>query len=119
MSISPCNLAVLSGCLSSPPRRRALESGSVLLNLEVTVAHPDARADTVPVSVFDPAAAVERLAEGDAVVVVGAVRRRFYRTPTGTASRTEVVAESVLPAGRKAAANALANAASELATVAD
>jgi hypothetical protein len=31
-------------------------------------------------------------------VVVGRVRRRFFKTPGGTQSRTEVVAEAVIPA---------------------
>jgi hypothetical protein len=42
------------------------------------------------------------LQEGDAVVVLGYVRRRFFRVAATTQSRTEVVAARVLPASRKA-----------------
>lgn len=99
---SDLNLAVIAGRLSSPPRTRDLPSGTRLVNLEVRVDHDDRAADTVPVACFDPPAAVDGLATGDAVVVVGRVRRRFFRAGGRTASSTEVVAGRVVPAGRRA-----------------
>ena len=45
---------------------------------------------------------VLRLEEGDAVVVTGRVRRRFFRAGGATASRTEVVADAVWPAHHRA-----------------
>jgi hypothetical protein len=38
------------------------------------------------------------------VVVIGSVRRRFFRADGGTRSRTEVVADRVIPARRAKAA---------------
>ncbi|HUW02403.1 MAG TPA: single-stranded DNA-binding protein [Acidimicrobiales bacterium] len=105
------NSALVAGTLSSPPRKRQLPSGSVLLNLEVRVDHADRAADSVPVSVFDPAATVAKLAEGDPVVVVGSIRRRFFRAGGATVSRTEVVADKVVRANRRAAVDRLAAAA--------
>ena len=106
-----CNSALVAGTLSSPPRRRQLPSGSVLLNLEVRVDHTDRAADSVPVAVFDPTAAVAKLAEGDPVVVVGSIRRRFFRAGGATVSRTEVVADKVVNGNRRATVERLAVAA--------
>ena len=38
---------------------------------------------------------------GDEVVVLGAVRRRFYKTGAGTGARVDVEAVAVARAGRK------------------
>ena len=95
------NLVVLRGHLSSAPVCRQLPSGSVLVALEVTTSTADG-AWSVPVAWFDPPVEVP-FDTGDAVVVFGAVRRRFFRTPSGTQSRTEVLATEVVSAtaGRK------------------
>ena len=82
------NLVVLRGHLSSEPRARELPSGSTLVQLEVTT-RSDAGAESVPVAWFDQPFAG---AAGDEVVVVGRVRRRFFRAGGVTQSRTEVVA---------------------------
>lgn len=95
------NLVVLRGVLSREPEVRALPSGSTLVAYELTVRAdgPDAaRAESVPVCWFDPPAAATGFADGADVVVVGRVRRRFFRAGGATASRTEVVADRVLSA---------------------
>jgi single-strand DNA-binding protein len=97
---SAMNIAVLRGTLSSPPVERTLPSGSRLVNYEVTTPDPaGGPADTAPVAWFDPPSRLPAVGQGDEVVVLGRVRRRFFRTAAGaTASRTEVVAERVVPA---------------------
>jgi single-strand DNA-binding protein len=105
------NVVVLQGRLSRPAEERVLGSGSRLVALEVTVPRPGERADTVPVSWVDPPPAIALLGAGEEVVVVGRVRRRFFRTAAGTASRTEVAARVVVPARQaKRAAAALTRA---------
>jgi single-stranded DNA-binding protein len=96
------NLAVLCGPCSGPAEVRVLESGTRLATLAVrcAVAGPgggtaDERATSVPVTVWDPPAWVETLAAGDAVVVVGRMRRRFYQRPGGVGSRVDVEAEMI------------------------
>jgi single-strand DNA-binding protein len=65
---------------------------------------------------FDPAALADSLQQGDTVLVVGCVRRRFFRTAATTQSRTEVVAQRVVPASRRAqVARTLAEVAAALA----
>lgn len=92
------NLTVLVGRLARPPRQRILPSGDGLVEYEVTVRRPGQRAETVPVVWPDaPAAALDPTTDS-VVVVVGRVRRRFFRSGGATASRTEVVAERVVPA---------------------
>jgi single-strand DNA-binding protein len=91
-----CNLAVLRGTVTSDPKHRELPSGTVVTNLEVTT-RSDSLTASVPVVVHDRAVAV---GAGDDVVVVGTVRRRFFRTGGVTRSRTEVVADRVVPARR-------------------
>jgi single-strand DNA-binding protein len=97
------NVAILQGRLSSPPRLTTLPSGDALLALEVTVRPDGARPDSVPVSWFGPPSAAVAWPTGHEVVVVGRIRRRWFRAGTARASRTEVVATAVVPAGRRAA----------------
>ena len=53
--------------------------------------------ETVPVVWPDPPASALNLDTDQPVTVVGRVRRRFFRTQGGTRSRTEVVADTVVP----------------------
>lgn len=99
---APLNLVLLRGRLSRPPELRELPSGTRLVAYEVTVERPGSRAESVPVTWFDPPRGATALDAGDAVVVVGRVRRRFFRAGGATGSRTEVVADRVV-AGRRAA----------------
>ena len=94
------NLAVIRGPLSSEPELRALASGSTVANLAVR-APTAGRATSVPISVWDPPAWVSELAEGDDVIVLGAVRRRFYRAGAGTGSRVDVEAVFIGRAGKR------------------
>jgi single-stranded DNA-binding protein len=101
------NVAIVEGRLSSPPRVTELGSGDVLVRYEVTVAREGAPADSVPVSWLGSAtrAPATELETGDEVVAVGRVRRRWYRPAAGgSRSATEVVADVVVPARRRAAA---------------
>jgi single-strand DNA-binding protein len=110
------DLAVVVGSLSSDPVATTLPSGSTLIRYEVTV-RDVAPADTVPVSWFDPSRP-PALAGGDRVVVVGRVRRRFFRAGGATRSATEVVASSVTrPRSTGAAAAALDAATAVLAAL--
>jgi single-strand DNA-binding protein len=116
------NLVVLRGVLSRDPEARELPSGDALVAYDVTV-RPEpasgegARAESVPVAWFDPPAAATAMAAGDEVVVVGRVRRRFFRAGGATVSRTEVVAVRVVPA--RAPAKVRAALAAALAAVLD
>lgn len=98
------DLAVIAGVLSRDPVVTELPSGTRLHRYEVTV-RDRSPADSVPVAWFDPQRP-PALAAGDAVVVVGRVRRRFYRSGGATRSATEIEAERV--ARRSTVARALA-----------
>ena len=50
---------------------------------------------SMPVAVWNPASWVESLEPGEEVVVVGRVRRRFFRAAGAAASRVEVEADVV------------------------
>lgn len=99
-TIDATNVALVQGRLSGPPRRRELPSGSVLVELDVTT-RGEFGSCSVPVAWFEPGAAADALDEGDGVVVLGFVRRRFFRSGATTQSRTEVVAQRVVPATRR------------------
>jgi len=105
------NHVVLVGRLSSDPQQRSLVSGSVLWSLELTTDTPDG-AWSVPVAWFDPPIAPV-FGVGDELVVLGSVRRRFFRTPAGTQSRTEVVASEVVAATSRRKVTSLLRRASE------
>jgi single-strand DNA-binding protein len=93
-SVESVNVAIVRGRLSSPAEVRVLPSDQVLVQLQVTT-RVDGEAQSVPVSVLDPASWVETLDTGDDVVVVGKVRRRFFRAGGATASRVELHADLV------------------------
>lgn len=109
------NIVIVQGVLSRAPERRELPSGDCLGQFEVTVRFPDRPTASVPVAWFDPPDRALALAAGAEVLVTGEVRRRFFRTPAGTGSRTEVVATAVIPASqRKRVRTALDAAAASL-----
>jgi single-strand DNA-binding protein len=91
------NVVVLRGRLSRPPEHRELPSGDSLVAYEVTVEREGEKAESVPVVCFGESAASD-LEPDTEVVVVGRVRRRFFRAGGSTQSRTEVVADGVVPA---------------------
>lgn len=97
--MSERNVVVLCGTLSAEPRPRELPSGTTLTQFDVTT-RVDSGTHSVPVAWFDPPSSASSLTAGEAVVVVGTVRRRFFRAGGVTQSRTEVVAERVVPARR-------------------
>jgi single-strand DNA-binding protein len=92
------NVVALVGRLARPAESRELPSGDRLVTYELTVRRPGERADTVPVVWFDAPARAAELAVDEQVVVVGRIRRRFFRAGGGTQSRTEVVADIVVAA---------------------
>ena len=94
------NLVVLRGHLSGAPQVRLLSSGSTVHSFDLVTTGPDGRA-AGPVAWIDPPPTTT-LGEHAEVVVVGAVRRRFFRSGGSTQSRTEVVASEVIPASRRA-----------------
>jgi single-strand DNA-binding protein len=72
---------------------------------------------SVPVSWPDPTASQQTsFGSGDNVVIVGSVRRRFFRVGAQTQSRTEVIVESLVPQRRVKSARALVAATAELIT---
>ena len=111
------NVVAVAGTLSRPAEERVLTSGSRVVSYEVAVVGPDGKSETVPVAWYDPPSSGSGLDVGTKVVAVGRVRQRFFRTTQGSVtSRTEVVATSVVRAGRtKAVRDALARAIAEVA----
>lgn len=108
------NVAVLCGALSRAPEVRVLPSGDRLVAYEVTIRPPQGKAESVPVAWPDAPGWAERFPAGAEVVVVGRVRRRFFRAGGATSSRTEVVAHAVRKAGTAAARKAVHHAATQL-----
>jgi single-strand DNA-binding protein len=96
------NVVIVQGALARAPELRELQSGSLLVLLEVSTDHPSGRA-TVPVAWLDPPGEVD-LEPGTEIVVTGHVRRRFFRAGGSTQRRTEVVADHVVKARARARA---------------
>ncbi len=96
------NLAVIVGRISRPVGIIVLPSGDRLATFDVsTPTGVGGRRESVPVCWPDPAARVDQLNSDDEVVVVGRVRRRFFRVSGGALqSRTEISAQSVAPLRR-------------------
>jgi single-stranded DNA-binding protein len=124
------NLAVIWGTCSAPPEIRTLESGSRVASLAVRTpasattgrrgrGAPGTTATSVPVTVWDPPAWVETLDAGDAVVVVGSVRRRFFATRSGArGAKAEVEAATIAKATDRQLEQASTRALAALASLA-
>ena len=114
------NVVALRGRLARPAEQRVLPSGDRLVAYEVSVQGPEGRAETAPVVWFGAPVAAGALDAEQEVVVVGRVRRRFFQSGGATQSRTEVVADVVLPAGQaKRVAGALGAAAERVQTASE
>ena len=112
-AVSAAHLVVLQGTITSEPNRREFGS-TVAVQFDVTT--DVGRRLAVPVNWYDPPEReLTSLVEGDGVLVVGTVQRRFFRTGGLTQSRTEVVPVSVVPLRRRRTVrSALASAAAVL-----
>jgi single-strand DNA-binding protein len=106
------NQVFLRGRLAAAAEFRALPSGDVLAVFRVTVARP--ASDRSRVDSIECASArirvhrsLERAEPGDEIEVSGSLHRRFWRSPTGLASRYAVDAEKVrlTRPGRRGAAS--------------
>ena len=97
--MSDRNLVVLRGTLAADVRLRELPSGSALAQFDITT-RDDSGTQSVPVAWFDPPPSIAELGAGVELVVLGSVRRRFYRAGGATQSRTEVVAAKVVAVRR-------------------
>lgn len=91
------NSVVVCGRLAAEPQRRTLPSGDELTTFRLVVRRPDPRPRGPSVDTLDCVAwrgDVRRRAgawqPGDLLEVEGALRRRFWRSPSGPASRTEI-----------------------------
>ncbi len=94
------NEVVLAGRLAAPPEHRELASGGAAVSWRLVLDRPAASqrqsgrrlVDTVTCVTFD--ASVQVLTRcwqpGELVEACGALRRRFWRSPTGPVSRYEV-----------------------------
>ena len=91
------NLAIVVGTLTKPTQVRALPSGLSLACFDLQVVRDDQAMDTVPVAFFDAPAEVAEWRASQELLAVGRVRRRFFRIGGVTQSRTELVAERVVP----------------------
>ena len=107
-SIEPttsCNVTVILGTVHGEPHVRDLPAGGAVAQFDVStriVCDGRESSVSVPIAWNDPSAAqLGVLVAGADVVVVGTVRRRFFRVGGSTQSRTEVVAEAVIPTRRR------------------
>ena len=97
------NVVVLRGHITRAAQERELASGDVLTTVDVTIpgvgSSASTRAESVPVAWVGAPSWLGRLEAGSEVVVVGRVRRRFFRSGAGLQSRTEVVVDHGAPGG--------------------
>ena len=94
------NIAIVNGTVISRPVERTLGTGELATSFDVVTESTDGRL-TVPVNWVTTVSTL--ISEGDVVVAVGSVRRRFFQSGGAVQSRTEVLATDVFPVRRKAA----------------
>ena len=115
----PTNLVVLTGTVTNEPTRRSLPSGVDVVNFDMAT-HLDGETVSVPIAWYDPRdAAAASFVAGEEIVVIGSVRRRFFRVGGQTQSRTEVVVATLVPTRRRKSARSALAAAGAAITQAD
>jgi single-strand DNA-binding protein len=105
------NTVHLRGRLANTPSPRELPSGDELWAFRLTVGRPPgdrARVDSIDCSTTRARVqrVLERASPGETLDVTGALRRRFWRVPTGLASRYEVEVSALARVGRTRAGGA-------------
>lgn len=99
------NVVVLRGAVTGEPTRRTLPAGGEVVQFDVQTRCAEGERSTTissPVAVVDPSAAtLAAITAGGEFVIVGRVKRRFFRVGGATQSRTEVVADAVVPVRRR------------------
>ena len=111
MSTSGLNVVVVRGSLTRAPEERVLPGGDRQVGLEVSVRPEGGKAEAVPVVWADAPDSALGWEPDTEIVVVGRVRKRYFRSGGSTQSRTEVVAETVTPSRQaKRAAAAIVRA---------
>lgn len=94
------NVAVVAGVLEAPVSIREVASGEPVAAFDLRVVNRG-RSESVPVSWPTAPTSITRHEPGDELVVMGRVRRRFFRAAGSVQSRTELVASSVVAGGQK------------------
>ena len=122
--VGTSNVVVVRGVVRGAPRLREVPDRGSIAQFDVaTTVVLDTRATQayVPISWDSPTEReLASLTEGVEIVVIGIVRRRFFRVGGATQSRTEVVADTVVPARRrKQVASALDDTVSRLISMAE
>lgn len=103
--VTGTNLSILVGTLSHDAEVRDLPSGDQVLSLDITIRRDGAPAESVPVAWFGAPPSAAAWSAGTELLVVGRVRRRFFRAGGATQSRTEVVASRAVPTARAVSAS--------------
>jgi single-strand DNA-binding protein len=107
------NVVVLTGTITTTPTRRSLATGADVVNFDLATSVDD-RTISVPIAWYDPRSSdASSAVVGLEVVVLGTIRRRFFRVGGRTQSRTEVVVESLVAERRAKAARSLRATAAE------
>ena len=99
---NPRNEIFFEGRVSSPPLEKLLPSGDRVVEFRIVIDRAERRGTKREVDTLDIAAWLSRprksalaLRVDDWVAIDGAVRRRFWKAPTGLASRWQVEASQL------------------------
>lgn len=99
---NPRNEVFLQGRVSSEPQERELPSGDVVVEFRIVVDRIRSRGkkrevDTLDIAIWLAKVRVRalKLAVDDWVAIDGSLRRRFWRSPSGIASRWQVEASQL------------------------
>lgn len=99
---NPRNDVFLEGRVSSEPVEKQLPSGDLVVEFRIVIDRPESRSKKREVDTLDIAVWLSKLrrraftlAPDDWVAIDGSVRRRFWRAPTGLASRWQVEASQL------------------------
>jgi len=98
----PRNEVFLQGRVSSEPVEKQLPSGDAVVEFRIVIDRPRSRSKKREVDTLDIAVWLAKqrrralmLAPDDWVAIDGSLRRRFWRAPTGVASRWQVEASQL------------------------
>jgi single-strand DNA-binding protein len=99
------NIAVVRGTVLREPREQTLANGQKVVSLDVSVIYEERPSESLEVVWVDPPRNLVVPRQGNEIVAIGRVRRRFFKAGESVVSRTELVAETVLTTRQTARIN--------------
>lgn len=91
------NDVALRGWVTTAPVKHELPSGDLITKFRIAITRPEGGVDTIDLEAWSPETqrVALKLQDGDWIEINGSIRRRFWKSGSGLASRWQVVTSRI------------------------